>query len=53
MTNESVKYIVFEQNRQKKESRGIALKQGRKLFLCFESPPQLSIYLSSPKSDQS
>ena len=32
MTNESVKYIVFEQNRQKKESSGIALKRGRKCF---------------------
>ena len=32
MTNESVKYIVFEQNRHKKESTGIALKRGRKCF---------------------
>ena len=37
MTDESVKYTVFEQNRHKKESRGIALKRGRKMFCVGKS----------------
>ena len=49
MTNESVKYIVFEQNRQKKESRGIALKQGQKLFLCWKVPLSCRFIFQVPR----
>ena len=49
MTNGSVKYIVFEQNRHKKESRGIALKRGRKMFLCWKVPLSCRFILQVPR----
>ena len=49
MTDESVKCTVFEQNRHKKESRGIALKRGRKMFLCWKVPLSGRFILQVPR----
>ena len=49
MTNESVKYIVFEQNRQKKESTGIALKRGPKMFPLWKVPLSCRFIFQVPR----
>ena len=49
MTNESVKYIVFEQNRHKKESSGIAVKQGPKMFTLWKGPLSCRFIFQVPR----